>query len=292
MVRIVVVGGFRLDLITAVPRLPRPGETVSDGLFQTRPGGKGSNQAVAAARLGAQVTFIGCVGSDPFAPIAYSLWAENDVDTQYVVRSHDSATGTASIVADEQGETLVAVAPGANQTLTPQHIDTTARALAAADLVLAQLEVPLEVVERAFRIARDHGTRTLLNPAPVRGNLYPLLALSDVVTPNQAEAATLGSALVGKEVVTTLGARGAIWRRGASSGTVPAFKVQVVDPVGGGDAFNAGMALALAEGQALEKAVRFANAVAALAVTKLGAATSMPTRDDVTTFLEASGVLL
>lgn len=287
MAKIVVVGSFNLDLITYVERIPNVGETVTDGEFQTMPGGKGSNQAVAAARLGADVTFIGCIGDDRFAQIGFDLWRDCGIQTDYVIQAENTATGTALILVDAKGENLIAVAPGANRKLAITHVDAVKDVIASADVVMAQLEVSLEVVEHAFKLARQHHTPTLLNPAPVRGDLDSLLSLADIVTPNEGEAAMLKAKLMSPDqtIVTTLGAKGAEWRKGDERHTIPAFPVDVIDTVGGGDAFNGGLAVGLAEGKTLDEAVRFANAVAGLAVTKRGAASSMPQRTDVDTFL-------
>jgi ribokinase len=287
MPKIVVIGSFNVDMITYVERLPNRGETVTDGDFQTMPGGKGSNQAVGVARLGADVTFIGCVGDDRFAQIGFDLWRDNGIDTQYVIQAENTATGTASILVDANGENIIAVAPGANRKLTTAHVDAAMDAIVSADVIMAQLEIGLDVVEYAFQLARKNKTLTLFNPAPVRGDLDAILSLVDIVTPNEGEAETLKSQLTRPDqtIVTTLGAKGAAWRKGAETHTIPAFKVDVVDTVGGGDAFNAGLAVALAEGKSMDDAVRFANAVAGLKVTKRGAASGMPKHAEVEAFL-------
>jgi ribokinase len=287
MPKIVVIGSFNVDMITYLERLPNRGETVTDGDFQTMPGGKGSNQAVGTARLGADVTFIGCVGDDRFAQIGFDLWRENGIDTQYVIQAENTATGTASILVDAKGENIIAVAPGANRKLTTTHVDAAMDAIVSADVIMAQLEIGLDVVEYAFQLARQNNTLTLFNPAPVRGDLDAILSLADIVTPNEGEAETLKSQLTRSDqtIVTTLGAKGAVWRNGDETHTIPAFKVDVVDTVGGGDAFNAGLAVALAEGKSMDEAVRFANAVAGLKVTKRGAASGMPHRAEVEAFL-------
>lgn len=281
MAKIVVIGSFNMDLITYVERIPSIGETVTDGELITMAGGKGSNQAVGAARLGANVTMIVCVGDDQFSKAAFALWQSDNINTDYVKQAKNTATGTASILVDANGENMIAVAPGANRELTTQDVDAAENVIAEADILMAQLEIPLEVVEYAFEIARKHNTKTLLNPAPVRAGLEKIIQLADIITPNEGEAQMLGTLPADKIVVTTLGSDGASWNHRNDKGRVPAFDVTAIDTVGGGDAFNAGLAVAIAEGQSLAQALRFANAVAAIAVTRKGAAASMPSRDEI-----------
>jgi ribokinase len=284
MPKIVVIGSFNMDLITYVQRIPQLGETVTDGQFHTAHGGKGSNQAVGAARLAAEVTFIACIGDDGFGKDALALWQGEGIDAQ--VQIVQTPTGIASILVDEQGENIIAVAPGANRQLTSAHVDALENRIAETDILMAQLEIPLEVAEHAFSLAKRHNTKILLNPAPVRKGLERLIELADIITPNETEAEQLGNLPTEKMIVTTLGGDGAAWRRGGKEGRVPAYKVEVVDTVGGGDAFNAGLAVAIAEGKDLPDAVKFANAVAALSVTKKGAAASMPKREEVEAFIK------
>ena len=288
MVKIVVLGSFNMDLVTYVERIPNIGETVTDGTLHTLHGGKGSNQAVATARLGAEVSFIGCVGDDQFAQEAYDLWAKEGINTQHVRQVANIATGTASILVDAKGENIIAVAPGANREPQTSDILEAEAEIVQADILMAQLEVPLEIVEFAFEIAKKHGTKTLLNPAPVRDGLENLLNSADIITPNEGEAQALGELPEDKIIVTTLGSKGARWQKNNETGVVSAFKVEAIDTVGGGDAFNAGLAVALAEGKSLADAVQFANAVAGLAVIKRGATAGMPQREDVDAFLAKS----
>ncbi len=183
---------------------------------------------------------------------------------------------------------MIAVAPGANRELQKSDVLAAEDAMANADILMAQLEVPLDVVEFAFEIAQKHQTTILLNPAPVRDGLENLLHLADIITPNEGEAQALGDLPPDKIIVTTLGSKGARWHHHNQSGIVSAFEVKAIDTIGGGDAFNAGLAVALAEEKSLEDAVKFANAVAGLAVTKRGATASMPTRSEVDAFLATS----
>ena len=293
--KIVVVGSFNADLTTYMERMPRPGETVHGREFVTGPGGKGSNQAVAAARLGAQVAFIGRVGQDSFGEMALRLWQAEGIDTTYVTRDPEVATGVAPIFVDDSGENTIVVVLGANLRLSPADIDRAEAVIAQADLLLAQLEIPLETTIHALKIARRHSVRTVLNPAPAEALDPAVTALADYLTPNQSELQTLFgvgadqldrvSLAAGQTLVLTAGSKGAYWRDESGTGQVPSFAVNVVDTTGAGDAFNAGLAVALAEGQALPAALTFANATAALCVTRPGTAPSMPQRHEVDALL-------
>lgn len=293
--RIVVVGSANTDLIVKVPRIPAPGQTVLGGNLVRACGGKGANQAVAAARLGAQVTFIGCVGTDDFGDAYMSQLQSESLDTRFVHRDDSRPSGVALIFVAPDGENSIAVAPGANLALAPPHVDAAREAFAAADVVLAQLEVPLDAVIRTAELAHELGVPFILNPAPVSDPPpAELVSLASVLTPNRHEAA----ALVGRDaepeqlahalaeqgaqlVVITLGADGALFAHKGIVGHVPAFRVHAVDATGAGDCFSAALAVATAEGAAPAEAVRFANAAAALSATKLGAQPSMPTRAEV-----------
>lgn len=289
--KIVVVGSFNMDLTTYMERLPRPGETVHGRRFVTGPGGKGSNQAVAAARLGAEVTFVGRVGIDGFGDTALQTWQAEGIDTRYVVRDAENATGVAPIFVDDSGENCIVVALGANLALSPADVDAASEAIAQADVLVVQLEIDLNTVARALKVAKDQGVRTILNPAPAAQLPEATLALADYLTPNETELETLlGSVpndlrqavkLPQQTLVMTAGSRGARWATQSDSGDVPTYKVQVVDTTGAGDAFNAGLAVALAEGKALADAIAFANATAAMCVTRPGTAPSMPQRAEV-----------
>lgn len=280
-------------------RMPAPGETVSGDRFVTGPGGKGSNQAVAAARLGAAVTFVGRIGQDVFAPIALNIWHAEGIDTSHVTQDADHSTGVAPIFVDASGENSIVVVLGANLALARADVDRARAAIAAADVVITQLEIDPDTTAYALQTAREYGVRTILNPAPARPLPAEVIALADYITPNQTELATL-SGLTGESVETmarallvndtqavvcTLGAAGAQYVRRADSGVVPSFKVRVVDTTGAGDAFNGGLAVALAEGQDLRAALAFANATAALCVTRPGTAPSMPPRAEVDALL-------
>ena len=292
--RVVVVGSANADMVVRVSQLPMPGETLLGSAFALVPGGKGANQAVAAARLGAVVTFVGCVGTDAFGDML-ALNLENEgVGTQFVVRDPDAPTGVALITVDERfGENTIVVAPGANSKLSPALADLAAGAIRDADAVLCQLEIPTETVLFALRLAHSAGVTTVLNPAPAQALSDELLSVVSVLTPNQTEAALIlggdydpsASALMLKHrgvenVVVTLGAEGARLVTAASENTlVPAFPARrVADTTAAGDCFAGALAVALGEGQSLEDAVTFAAAAASLSVETEGAQPSLPNR--------------
>ncbi len=298
--KIVVVGSFNTDLMSYLERMPKPGETVHGDRFETGAGGKGSNQAVAAARLGAEVTFIGRVGVDVFANLAFEIWDAEGVNRDFVKQDEDHATGVAPILVDSSGENMIVVILGANLRLQPSDIDAARQRIAAADVLIVQLEVNFDIVAYALQTAKELGLTTILNPAPAAAIPQETIQLADYLTPNETELETLTGS--GDDVeaaarslltrgdqtaVVTLGARGAQIVTGTESNAVSTYQVDVVDTTGAGDAFNAGLAVALAEGMDLNDAVRFANATAALCVTKRGTARSTPYRADVDALLEA-----
>lgn len=291
--RVVVVGSANTDMAVRVPQLPIPGETLLGSAFALMPGGKGANQAVAAARLGAVVTFIGCVGADNFGDILVLNLENEGINTQFVVRDPDAQTGVALITVDENfGENTIVVAPGANAKLSPALIALAAAAIHDADVLLCQLEIPMETVLSALQMAWSAGVMTILNPAPAQELSAEMLSYVSVLTPNQTEAAQIlggdydpsASALMLKHrgvenVVVTLAAHGARLVTATENTGVPAFPTQsVVDTTAAGDCFTGALAVALGEGQALEEAVKFANAAASLSVEAEGAQPSLPNR--------------
>jgi ribokinase len=300
---IAVVGGINIDLVTRASHIPRPGETVIGGDLRTSPGGKGANQAVAAARLGAHVSMIGRLGDDTFAPQLRQNLAAADVDLTYVFESVDSASGVALIVVDEAGENSIVVALGANARITPADVEAAAAAIAASDALLLQLEIPLEPVLRAAELGREHGVKVILNPAPARALPAELLALVDILVPNETETAQLSGMPTGSTaeleaaasrlrdlgagvVILTLGQRGALLAQEDGTRRYPAFEVdRVVDTTAAGDAFMGGLATAISEGKDLNEALPWANATGALAVTRAGAQPSLPTRQEVKALL-------
>ena len=304
---VTVVGSLNMDLVARAPRIPQPGETIIGGDFHTVPGGKGANQAVAAARLEAQVSMVGRVGRDAFANPLLDNLAAAGVDHAFVISDPEAATGVALIVVDDTGQNSIVVASGANMRLSPADVDGAEAAIAGADALLLQLESPLETVTRAAEVARAHGVRVILNPAPARSLPVALLSLVDVLIPNESETALLTGLPVGGQaeaeaaaaalremgvgtVILTLGERGALLTQAGTAELVPAFEVTPVDTTAAGDAFVGGFAVALAEGQTLAEAVRWGNAAGALATTKLGAQPSLPTRQDLEVLLATGSV--
>ena len=293
--RVVVVGSANTDMVVRCPRIPAPGETVIGGDLIIAPGGKGANQAVAAARLGAEVTFIARLGVDVFGDQAIEGYRAEGINVDAVIRDPTAPSGVALIMVDQKGENSIAVAPGANSRLSPDDISAAEALIAKADIMLLQLEVPLETVATTVRIARRQGVRVILNPAPAPAEPLPtdLLSNVSVLTPNQFEARRvsglgqeagveeIAAALLERgvrHVVITLGADGALVADAQGLTHVPAFEVQPVDTTAAGDAFNAGLAVALSyDAEDLDGAVRYANAVGALATTRMGAQPSLPT---------------
>ena len=291
----VVVGSVNADLVVRVPRLPAPGETVIGGTFTRGQGGKGANQAAAAARLGARTWLVGLVGDDDLGAAARADLAAFGVDLTHL-GTGSLPTGVAEIVVDEAGENLIAVASGANAEVTGEAVAAAVEAVAAAvgavaerAVVLANLEVPDTAVRAAAEAAKERGFAFVLNPAPARPLAAEVLARCDVITPNEVEVVGLGAGRPDEllaagcaAVVVTRGALGAeIHRPGSSPVSVPAFPVEVVDTTGAGDAFSAGLAWALASGRDLEAAVRLASAAGALATRGLGARSALPTAAEV-----------
>ncbi len=287
-----------MDLVARAPRIPQPGETIIGRDFHTLPGGKGANQAVAAARLGAMVTMIGRVGSDAFAKLLLDNLAAAGVEHTYVTQDPGAATGVALIVVDAAGQNTIVVASGTNMRLSPADIEAAETAISSADVLLLQLETPLETVTRAAQIAHAHGVMVILNPSPARPLPPALLSLVDVLVLNESETALLTGLPVDSRpqveaaaaalresgvgvVILTLGERGALLAQTESTQAFPAFMVTVVDTTAAGDAFMGGLAVALAEGKSLAEGTRWGNAAGALAATQLGAQPSLPTRQAV-----------
>jgi len=299
--RVCVVGSANVDYAVALPRLPGPGETVLGGTLLVGLGGKGANQAVAAARLGAEVSLLACVGEDPQGELLRDGLALAGVDVSGVM-SAEAATGTALICVDPEGRNQIAVASGANAALEPERLEAFAAAVERARVVVCQLETPLAGVRWALALARRHGARTILNPAPAAELSDDLLRLADVLTPNESEAARLTGRAVtdvmsaaqaardlrarsGAVAVITLGAAGCVVAAEGEPRHVPAFAVTAVDTTGAGDAFTGALAAGLAAGCGLEEAISLASAAAALACTRRGAQSTMPARDEVERFL-------
>jgi ribokinase len=303
MPRIVVVGSTNVDLTFRVARLPRPGETVPGSGLATGLGGKGSNQAAIAARLGADVSLVSAVGDDPFGRQALQRCAALGVDTRHV-RVVEQHTGTAGILVDDQARNVIVVVPGANAALGPEDVRAAGDDIASAGSVLAQLETPIEASLEAFRLARAAGVRTILNPAPAQDVPNELLALADLCVPNETELETLADHSVTtldelvhaarrlrqrgpKVVIVTRGEAGALILDSLGETLIGSVRVRAVDPTAAGDAFIGSLAVFLASGRGLHQAVRRACAVAALTVTRPGAIDSFPPRDEIESFLAA-----
>lgn len=293
MARIVVVGSINMDLVTQAPRFVGPGETILGERFLTVPGGKGANQAVAAARLGAEVALVGALGRDAFGDQLHAGLAAERLDLTHVARLDDSASGTASITV-AGGENQIIVVPAANARVTPAQVEKAQAPIARADAVLVQMEIPLETVEATLRLGHRLGVPVILNPAPAQKLPTEWLKLARYVTPNQHELAILLGADADEDfrsllqrapcpVVLTRGGEGAWYRETGDPVHQPGFAVDVVDSTGAGDTFNAALAVFLHEG--LAEAVRKACAAAALSVTKLGAQGGMPVLKELNAFL-------
>jgi ribokinase len=293
--RITVMGSFVADLAFRTPRLPSWGETVLGAEFRLGPGGKGSNQAVAAARLGAHVSFICKLGRDAFGDLARRTYADDGIDTRFVFDTADHATGGAAIILDQvSGENAIVVVPGSCFTLSAADVENARPAIEGAAVFMTQLELPLAIVEHGLRLAKSLGVKTILNPAPAFPLPDAVYPLCDFMTPNEVEAAMLtgesdperaADALLARgagAVVVTLGAQGALVKTPAIREHVAAVDAgPVVETTGAGDAFNGGFVVALAEGRDIVEAVRFGCAVAGISVTRPGTADSMPRRDEV-----------
>jgi ribokinase len=298
---IIVLGSINTDFVVRGPKLPAPGETVLGGTFYEAPGGKGANQAVAAARLAREpVTFIAAVGSDRLGSESLTRLRGENIACDYIQQIDGAASGVALILVDEQGENLISVASGANALLSPGHVDLVPEVqFAAARLFLASLESPLASVGRGLERAKQHGLATVLNPAPATSQAADsaLLELVDILTPNEHELATLTGLACGSDdeliqaarALQSLGARAVVvtlGRRGACvvderATWIEAIRVPAVDTTAAGDAFSGGLSVALAEGLPLVEAARFATLAAALTVQRAGAQTSLPRRDEV-----------
>jgi ribokinase len=297
--RITVVGSYATGLTMKVERMPATGETLLGTGYRVDYGGKGSNQAVGCARLGAKVSFVAKIGTDPFGEMALGLYRDEGIDVTHVKQTADAPTGVGFIIVEAaSGHNCITIDPGANERLTAADVSQCEAAFHASAVVLTQLEIPVAAAEAALARGRERGAITILNPAPVRPLPPTILQLVDILTPNQSEAKVLAGLGPGadvepeavahalirsgvKQVVMTLGENGALIVTTKSSMRVPALRMSAVDSTGAGDAFNAGLAMALACGTSLEAAVQFAVVTGGLAVTREGVIPSLPRRDEV-----------
>jgi len=303
--RIVVVGSSNTDMVVKTEKIPSRGETVTGGQFVMAAGGKGANQAVAAARLGAEVTFVARTGADMFGDQAVENYRKEGIVTDLILRDPQNHTGVALILVDAQGENLIAVASGANHALSPSDVEQAAERIRGADVVMLQLEIPLDTVRRAVELAAEAGVPVILDPAPAAPLDDALLARVTYLTPNESEAEGLTGIRVDDEdsaraaarqlrdrgarhVIVTMGTKGALIAGPNQTTMVPCHRVEAKDSTAAGDAFNGGLAAALAAGASLDDAVRQASLVAALSVTRMGAQPSLPTRAELNRFAETA----
>ncbi|MGM8364977.1 ribokinase [Virgibacillus sp. W0181] len=303
MANIIVVGSYVVDLMSRTPHIPTAGETVLGGPFRMGPGGKGGNQAVAAARLGSEVTMVTKVGEDIFGDEAIKNFEQEGISSKYITRHPDEVTGTALIAVDDHSENMIVVAPGACGKITKADVEKAKADFETADIVLLQLETSMEAVEATVNLAHSLGKQVVLNPAPYQEVTNDLLSKVTYVTPNETEASLLTGIEVNDEasarkaskilvekgvnkVIITLGKQGCFVYDGSDDGRfVQAYQVKAVDTTGAGDAFNGAFATFIADGFSLDEAVGRANAVGALSVTKVGTAPAMPYKNELETFI-------
>ncbi|MFB3162455.1 ribokinase [Neobacillus sp. 179-J 1A1 HS] len=292
--KVTVIGSINMDLVTSTTRIPKVGETVLGNSFHSIPGGKGANQAVAAARLGADVTMIAAVGNDSFGKTLVEHLTNEGINTENIIKVKDTSTGIASIIVSEADNSIIVV-PGANNHVTPEVIEKHENKIINSDIILLQLEIPVESVIKAVELAKKHGVRTILNPAPIQKLPKELLEMVDYLTPNEHEQALLFDSIGGTEeelakykekCIVTKGSKGVMIYKNGEKIEIPSFQVEVVDTTGAGDSFNGALAVALCDGLEIEEACRFANVVGAISVTKLGAQTGMPTKKEIEEFLQ------
>jgi len=298
MNRILVIGSSNTDMVIKTERLPVLGETILGGTFLMNPGGKGANQAVAAARLGGKVTFITKRGNDLFGNQAVGLLMREGIHTQYIVKDMEFPSGVALITVDSAGENSIVVAPGSNGNLLQEDIPSTIFKAEKYEILLLQLEIPMDTVEYSAILASDHGIKVILNPAPARQLSDNLLMHTWLITPNETEAETITGVSITditsaekaavliqergvKNVIITLGELGAFVKSENFTGLIPGVKVIPVDTTAAGDVFNGALAVAISEGKNIADAVNFANKAASVSVTRMGAQASAPYRNEI-----------
>lgn len=305
MSRITVIGSINTDMVVRSPEIPKPGQTLMGHSFITTGGGKGANQAVAAARLGGKVNLIARIGADAFGEISLENFKKEKINTAHVYTDQNAPSGIAIIVVDDKGENVIVVAPGANALLNEDDIQKAEDSIKNADIVLLQLEIPMSTVAEGIKLAKKYKRTVMLNPAPASAIPGDILQHVDIITPNQTEAMTLTGITIndmtsaqqacdilhGKgisTVIITMGEQGAYLSSGNDKQMVAGYNAgKAIDTVAAGDTFCGGLAIAIAEGKSLYEAIQFANAAAALSVTKAGAQASIPNRDDVANLLKA-----
>jgi len=303
---LVVLGSINADHILNLETFPTPGETVTGNQYQVAFGGKGANQAVAAGRSGANIAFIACTGDDDTGERVRKQLASDNIDVSPVSVVEGESTGVALIFVNAEGENVIGIHAGANAALTTERVEAQRAIISGAEALLMQLESPVESVLAAAKIAHENHTTVVLNPAPARVLSDELLALVDIITPNETEAEKLTGIRVESDddaaraagalhskgistVIITLGSRG-VWASANGEGRrVPGFKVKAIDTIAAGDTFNGALVTALLEGRAMDEAIRFAHAAAAIAVTRKGAQPSVPWRKEIDEFLSQQG---
>ena len=302
MGKITIIGSSNTDLIMQVDKTPGPGETIIGKKFSVTPGGKGANQAVAAARSGGDVSFIGCIGKDVFGNLAIEKLDKDNIDTSSIYRESDAPSGMALVYVDADGENSISIAPGSNFELSPKNIDESLGTLSNTKIILTQLEIPIETVEHAAQLAQERGITFILDPAPAASLSDNLMGNVDIITPNETEAEKLtGIALTNETnirsaceklhkqgvgtIIITLGSRGAFLSNSDYCLLIPTYKVDPIDTTGAGDIFNGALARAMSEYEDIREAIKFANAAAAISVTKLGAQASAPKKSEIEAFL-------
>ncbi|MCF8240330.1 MAG: ribokinase [Melioribacteraceae bacterium] len=299
---VLVVGSVNMDMVVSTNRFPKPGETIFGSDFKMFPGGKGANQATACSRLGAKTLFLGKLGNDDFAKSLGKSMSENGIDPKYLIHSDDVHTGMAMITVNEEGENEIVVVSGANMSITPGEIERTKHAFGEVKIVVTQFEVPYDVVKKTAEITKEFGHVFILNPAPaakIKNDLYELI---DFITPNENELQSLTGIKVNsketaelaarelislgvKNVIVTMGSAGSLFVNSKTSKIFTTDKVHAIDTTGAGDTFNGALAFSLANGYDIDKAIKIANKAASIAITKMGAQSSMPYLSEIEDFL-------
>ncbi len=305
--KIVVIGSYNTDLTIRTKKIPRPGETIIGGIFSEGGGGKGANQAVAAVRSGAGVSFIARVGNDAHGKEGILRLTKEGIDTQHIFYDNDIATGVAFIVVNEHGENIIVVASGANARLSPVDIEKAKDEISTAGVILVQLESPLDAIYAAIKQGHGSGAIVILNPAPAQQLEHSLLREIDIITPNEVEAEMLTGIKVTDEeslrlitkkffefgiqnVLITLGSKGVFVGQSNYMKLIPAFKIQPVDSTGAGDVFSGSLAAFLAQGMSIKEAAKMSNASASISVTRMGAQNCAPTRFEVEKYFMANDI--
>lgn len=300
--KIIIIGSSNTDMVIKSERIPQPGETILGGTFYMNPGGKGANQAVAASRLGGEVAFITKTGNDLFGKQSIELYTHELIDTSYINSDKKTPSGVAIIMVDSKGENCITVASGANSNLSVKDIDRAKKAVEKAELILMQMEIPIETIDYAVKLADRNKVKVILNPAPARALSDDILRRLYIITPNKTEAEMISGVKVTgwksakkaadiisekgvNTVIITLGSLGVLIKENGVYHNIPANLVTAVDTTAAGDVFNGALCVALSEGKTIVDAVRFANKAAAISVTRMGAQSSIPYRKEVDAIL-------